>query len=213
MTLMNSKPEELQAYMALSDLALLDKVLLPEEIAWQELIRRFRGLIFRCITKVLCKYESVLSNEDINEIFSEVCFNLLRNDMRKLRKYDPDRGSKLGSWIGLITINTSYDHLRVTARQPILDRIDGVFDREDVGPGPLDQLLAKEKRSWLNFLAADFSPKDQHFMELYFGRGMAPAEIARHMNISVKTVYSKKNKIRNRLVALAHASQPEALAA
>lgn len=213
MTLNSNKLEELQNYAALSDLDLLERVLLPEEIAWRELIRRFRGLIYRCITKVLCKYESVLSNEDINEIFSEVCFNLLRDDMKKLRKYDPNRGSKLGSWIGLISINTSYDHLRVTARQPILDRIDGVFDREDGGPGPLDQLLDKEKRSWLNYLASDFSPKDQHFMELYFGRGMAPSEIANHMNISVKTVYSKKNKIRNRLVALAHAAQPEALAA
>jgi len=42
-------------------------------------------------------------------------------------------------------------------------------------------------------------------MELYFQRGMEPAEVARLMNISVKTVYSKKNKIRNRLVAMAQA--------
>jgi RNA polymerase sigma-70 factor (ECF subfamily) len=200
-------------YPSLNDLDLLQEVLSQDEHAWRELIRRFRGLIYRCITKVLCKYESVLSNEDVNEIFSEVCVNLLRNDMKKLRAYDPERGSKLGSWIGLITINTAYDHLRVTARQPVLDRIDGLLDREDSCPDPLDQLLEKERYRRLTNLALDFSPRDQRFLELYYGRGMQPSEVARVMNISVKTVYSKKNKIRNKLVALAQASQPEALAA
>lgn len=200
-------------YETMNDLALLEAVLSADQLAWRELIRRFRGLIYRCITKVLSRYESVLSNEDVNEIFSEVCFNLLRNNMKKLRVYDPRRGSKLGSWIGLITINTSYDHLRVTARQPVLDRIDGILEREDCRPDPLDRLLEKERWHRLNNLAADFSARDQRFMELYFGRGLKPCEVARAMNISVKTVYSKKNKIRNRLVALAHQIPAEAMAA
>jgi RNA polymerase sigma-70 factor (ECF subfamily) len=198
----------------LSDLELLGEVLSGDEAAWRELLRRFRGLIFRCIGRVLCKYESVVSSEDINEVFSEVCLNLLRNDKKKLRAYDPDRGSKLGSWIGLIAINTTYDHLRVTARQPLLDQIDGIVDDEDSRPSPLDLLLEKERLCRLTELALDFSKKDQRFMELYYGRGLAPHEVAREMKISIKTVYSKKNKIRNRLVALARASyRPAALAA
>ena len=197
----------------LTDMALLEVVLAQQEHAWRELIRRFRGLIFRCIGKVLCRYETVLSNEDINEIFSEVCFNLVRNDMKKLRAYDPARGCKLGSWIGLISINTAYDHLRVTARQPLLDRIEGVIERVDQHPDPLDRLLEKERLSHLNSLATDFSDKDQRFLELYYGRGMKPSEVARVMNISVKTVYSKKNKIRNKLVALALGAPAEAMAA
>jgi RNA polymerase sigma-70 factor (ECF subfamily) len=197
----------------LDDLTLLEHVLASEELAWRELVRRFRGLIFRCITKVLCKYESVLSNEDVNEIFSEVCFNLLRCNMKKLRAYDPKRGCKLGSWIGLISINTAYDHLRVTARQPLLDRIEGVIEREDQDPSPLENLLEKERWNRLNSLASDFSDRDQRFLELYYGRGLQPSEVARAMKISIKTVYSKKNKIRNKLVALARVSHPEAMAA
>lgn len=193
-----------------SDGELLLAVLRREEDAWCELLRRYRGLIYRCITKVLCRYESVLCNEAVNEVFSDVCLNLLRNDMKKLRAYDPKRGSKLGTWIGLITIHTAYDNLRVTARQPVLDRIDGVLEREDCVPGPLDQLLSKERRSQVNDLASEFSPRDRRFMELYFGKGLSPAEVAAVMDISVKTVYSKKHKIQNRLVALAESSQPAA---
>ena len=202
-----------QPFPEIADGALLGAVLRREEDAWCELLRRYRGLIYRCITKVLCRYESVLCNETVNEVFSDVCLNLLRNDMKKLRAYDAERGSKLGTWIGLITIHTAYDHLRVTARQPVLDRIDGVLEREDCVPGPLDQLLSKERRSQVNDLASDFSPRDRRFMELYFGRGLSPTEVAQVMNISVKTVYSKKHKIQNRLVAMAQSSQPAALAA
>ena len=196
-----------------ADDVLLRAVLRRDERAWCELLRRFRGLIYRCITKVLCRYESVLCNETVNEVFSDVCLNLLRNDLKKLRAYDPARGSKLGTWIGLLTIHTAYDHLRVTARQPVLDRIDGVLDREDCVPGPLDQLLDKERWDHVNDLAADFSSRDQRFIELYFGRGLTPSEVAQVMNISVKTVYSKKHKIQNRLVALAQSAQPAAMAA
>lgn len=199
-----------QQFSEISDGMLLSAVLRREEDAWCELLRRYRGLIYRCITKVLCRYESVLCNEMVNEVFSDVCLNLLRNDMKKLRVYDPKRGSKLGTWIGLITIHTAYDNLRVTARQPVLDRIDGVLEREDCVPGPLDHLLSKERRSQVNDLAADFSPRDRRFMELYFGRGLSPAEVAQVMEISVKTVYSKKHKIQNRLVAMAQSSQPAA---
>ncbi|MCA9664494.1 MAG: sigma-70 family RNA polymerase sigma factor [Myxococcales bacterium] len=204
--------KELINFADLSDLELRDAVLAQSEGAWRELLRRFRGLIYRCITKALSKYEAVLSSEDVDEIFSEVCFNLLRNDMKKLRVYDPERGSKLGSWIGLISINTAYDHLRGIARQPILDRIEGAPERTDAAPGPLDQLLRKERYDRLNGLAERFSARDRKFMELYYGRGMAPVEVAKHMGISVKTVYSKKNKIRKRLIALAE-GQPQALAA
>src|SRR5262249_15639183 len=128
-------------YRSLEDGPLLASVLGHDERAWRELIRRFRALIFRCITKVAGRYDAVLSNEDANEIFSDVCVNLLRDDMRKLRAYDPERGSKLGSWLGLLAINTAYDYLRATTRRPILDKLEGAPERAAPDPSALDELL------------------------------------------------------------------------
>src|SRR5262245_52846323 len=90
------------AYRAMADGPLLNAVLGKDQVAWRELIRRYRSLMFRCITRVASKYDAVLSNEDANEIFGDMCMNLLRDDMRKLRAYDPARGTKLGSWLGLL---------------------------------------------------------------------------------------------------------------
>ncbi len=77
------KPLDELGYRMLADGPLLDRVLARDQVAWRELIRRFRGLVFRCITKVAGKYDAVLSNEDVNEIFGDMCFNLLRDDMRE----------------------------------------------------------------------------------------------------------------------------------
>ena len=40
---------------------------------------------------------------------------------------------------------------------------------------------------------------DQTFVRLYYMDGLSPEEVAEEMQISVKTVYSKKHKIRSRL--------------
>jgi RNA polymerase sigma-70 factor, ECF subfamily len=202
------KPNFELDYRVLPDGPLLSNVLHNDQVAWNELLRRFRGLVFRCIGKVAGKYDAVLSNEDVNEIFGDVCFNLLRDDMRKLRAYDPTRGAKLGSWLGLLAINTAYDYLRQTSRRPLLDRLDGAAERAGEDPSALDTVLEKERWGYLNTLLADFSARDRRFVELYYGAGLLPEEVAAAMNISVKTVYSKKNKLRSKLLALAGQSPP-----
>ena len=49
-------------------------------------------------------------------------------------------------------------------------------------------------------MLAEFTDKDRTFVELYYQRGLEADEIAAEMQISLKTVYSKKHKIRAHLV-------------
>jgi RNA polymerase sigma-70 factor (ECF subfamily) len=175
-------------------------VLLAEDRAWSELVSRYRALIYRCVTKVTSRYAPSLSSVDIDEIYADVLMNLLRDDMRKLRLYNPNRGTKLGSWIGMISINSAYDHLRSAGRRPMLDRVDGSPDpHEESDRSPLDVLIEKERWGSLNNLLTDFSDKDRTFLSLYYGEGLDAAAVADRMSISLKTVYSKKHKIRAHL--------------
>jgi RNA polymerase sigma-70 factor (ECF subfamily) len=187
----------------MDDRALLDAVLEREELAWHELVRRFRGLIYHCIGVAVKRGEGTLPVEEYDEIFCEVCVNLLRNEMNKLRRYDPERGTKLGTWIGLIAIRTCYDHLRAAARRPSLEGSDPPVDQEDERPSPLDELLDKERHEQLATLVTDLTPRERFFFDLYYRRGMEPSDVAREMNVSIGTVYAKKNKLRSRLLALA----------
>jgi RNA polymerase sigma-70 factor, ECF subfamily len=184
-----------------TDRELLKWVLRNDARGWNELVRRFRPLIYRCITKVTLKYSPTLGSADLDEIYADVMMQLVRDDMHKLRIYNPTRGTKLGSWIGMISVNAAYDYLRSAGRRPVLDKVDGVLDpHEECDRTPLDQLIEKERWDHLNGLLADFTDKDRTFVELYYQKGMEADEIAAEMQISLKTVYSKKHKIRAHLV-------------
>ncbi|HEU0037593.1 MAG TPA: sigma-70 family RNA polymerase sigma factor [Kofleriaceae bacterium] len=184
-----------------SDRELLKFVLRSDARGWAELIRRFRPLIYRCITKVTLKYAPTLGSADLDEIYADVMMQLVRDDMHKLRIYNPARGTKLGSWIGMISVNAAYDFLRSAGRRPLLDKVDGALDpHEECDRTPLDQLIEKERWDHLNELLSDFTDKDRTFVELYYQKGLEADEIAAEMQISLKTVYSKKHKIRAHLV-------------
>jgi RNA polymerase sigma-70 factor (ECF subfamily) len=186
-----------------TDRELLRHVLRSEGRAWAELVRRYRPLIYRCITKVTLKYSPMLGSADLDEIYADVMMHLVRDDMHKLRIYNPARGTKLGSWIGMISVNAAYDHLRGAGRRPVLDKIGDAATTEvaeEADRTPLDLLIEKERWGHLNELLNDFSDKDRTFVELYYQRGLEADEIAAEMQISLKTVYSKKHKIRAHLM-------------
>jgi RNA polymerase sigma-70 factor (ECF subfamily) len=184
-----------------TDPELLAWVLRSDKRGWAELIRRYRALIYRCITKVTLRYAPRLSNADLDEIFADVLMQLVRDDMHKLRIYNPARGAKLGSWIGMLAVNAAYDFLRGAGRRPLLDKLDGQLDRiEENDRTPLDRLIEKERWEHLNSLLAEFTDKDRTFVELCYHKGLEADEIAAEMQISLKTVYSKKHKIRAHLV-------------
>ena len=199
MTLLTPPPSKSPAEWP--DRELLKWVLRSDARGWAELVRRYRPLIYRCITKVTLKYAPTLGSADLDEIYADVMMQLVREDMHKLRIYNPARGTKLGSWIGMISVNAAYDFLRSAGRRPLLDKVDGTIDpHEECDRTPLDQLIEKERWEHLNGVLAEFTDKDRTFVELYYQRGMEADEIAAEMQISLKTVYSKKHKIRAHLV-------------
>ncbi len=180
-----------------SDIELLQSVLVRENSAWTQFLQRFRPLIYRCIAKVVMRHAPDLGSADMDEIYSDLLFNLLRSNMRKLRLFNPRRGTKLSSWIGMITINTTYDFLRNIGRRPYLDRIDGICETmQACDRNPLDTLLEKERWSHLNHILEGFSVKDRTFLSLYYADGLDADTVANEMSISLKTVYSKNHKIR-----------------
>lgn len=194
----------------MSDAALLDAALLRDERAWRELARRYRPLVYRCAARVLRRHDPAGSVEDLNEVCGEVWYSLLRDDMHKLRAYDPARGARLSSWLGMLAVNAACDFLRQRARRPPLlylcprDDRQGDAAREVPAPEPsaLDELLRKERYRIVSALLAGFSRRDRDFVALYFESGLSAEEVAAQMGISVKTVYSKKNKVRVRLASL-----------
>jgi len=182
-----------------SETELLAGLLARDGVAWREFHRRYDRLIYRCIHKVTARFTSVISSEDVREIYALFLLNLTARDMHKLRTFDPERGNKLSSWIGLLATNTAWDYLRTVARQPQCTQLADAEDLRASNPDPCHELMDRERWSLVNETLQAFSDKDRHFVRLYFVDGLTAEEIAEQMAISVKTVYSKKHKIRCRL--------------
>jgi RNA polymerase sigma-70 factor (ECF subfamily) len=178
---------------------LVEAMLEGEDLAWKEFHRRYDRLIYRCITKVTGRFAGVLSSEDIREVFATLVLQLLSNDMHKLRSFDPARGNRFGTWVGMLAINAAYDHLRSLRREPGRGPLSEAECVWSEWADPFSEVERKQREQMLAELLRGFSAKDRQFVALYFDQGLEPEEVAARMRISVKTVYSKKHKIRTRL--------------
>jgi RNA polymerase sigma-70 factor, ECF subfamily len=185
-----------------TDEVLVFSMIANDAKAWREFQRRYERLVYRCITKVTRRFASVLTQEDVREIYATLVLSLLCNDKHKLRSFDPERGTRFSTWIGLLAINCAYDHLRAARREPLKGTLAEADDLVSKTPDPFEQVAEQEHAAIAARTLDAFSDKDRTFAALYFGEGMDPSEIARTMNISVKTVYSKKHKIQSRLESI-----------
>ncbi len=184
-------------YLSLSDeQALLQGMLAGEAQAWRMFHQRFRGLIWRCITKMLGRHAN---EEDVREVYATLMVQLLSNDMHKLRSFDPERGNRLSSWLGLLATHCACDYARGQRRydqQAPLGEDDWM--ESDV-PSPYEVVVHKERMLQLSSALSALTEKDREFVTLYFGEDLPAEQVAQRMQISLNTVYSKRSKIQARL--------------
>ena len=191
---------------AWTDDQLIARLIKSQPLAWREFERRYERLIDRCILKVTRRFSSVVSADDVREIGATLRLSLLANDMHKLRTFDPERGNRFSSWIGLLAINCAYDYLRSVRREPGKAALTEASDLAAETPDPFETVVSRQRANIAQKLLESFSARDRAFAALYFGEGLDPNVIARRLNISVKTVYSKKHKIQARLEAMQRAA-------
>ena len=181
--------------------ALVDALVANDATAWREFQHRYDRLILRCITKVTKRFAAV-SQDDVREIYAQLLVSLLSNGKSKLRAFDPARGSRFSSYIGMLAIHCAYDWLRAVRREPQREALTEAVELSSDLPDPFESAAAQERADLAARVMQGFSERDRTFAALYFGEGMEPHEIARSMKISVKTVYSKKHKIQCKLESI-----------
>ena len=192
----------LQGTPAADDRTLVRALLTDDPQAWREFNTRFSRLVLSTISRVTARFSGVVSQDDLREIYATFCVQLLANDKLKLRSFDPERGAKMSTWLGLLASHTTYDFLRSARREPRRAALSEAEELSSSLPDPCESALMRERASLVSELLAHFTDKDRAFIQLYFGEGLAPEIVAERLNISVKTVYSKKHKIQARLQIL-----------
>jgi RNA polymerase sigma-70 factor (ECF subfamily) len=186
---------------------LIASLIAGDQGSWREFARRYNRMIEACIARVTTRFPGLMGQEDVREIYALFCLNLLANDRHRLRTFDPERGVRFSSWLGLLAVHTAYDYLRTARRQPQGPCVEDVPNLVAQIPEAATAFERREQAKYVAKLVEELSERDRQFMSLYFGEGLSPECVAEKMGISVKTVYSKKHKIRSKLEALIGQSQ------
>jgi len=182
-----------------SETELLERLLASDANAWRELNQRYARLVTSCIQRVVARFSKRVSVDAVEEIYATFSLKLLANDKHKLRSFEPSRGNKLGTWLGMLATHCAYDYLRSVRREPSSVCLTEAESLTSESHDPCESAVLSERAQLVRELLADFSEKDRQFVTLYYQDGLSPEHVAERLGISVKTVYSKKHKIQRKL--------------
>ena len=185
----------------LDEAALIPSLLSNDERAWRTFHQVYQPRLQGAISRVTRRFPQLSGTDHVDEIYGTLCLRLLSDDKRRLKSFDPARGTPLGAWLCTLARNSAHDFLRSRQRQPWLGRLgEELTEAEPCSdtPDAFSVCLTREQTEQLEELLTTLSERDQEFMRAYL-EGLEPEEIAEQLGISVSTVYSKKHKILARL--------------
>lgn len=170
-----------------------------ERDAWRAFRERFGPVIRCCVAKTLRRYGATFSADDVDDLSADVWLQLLRDDRSRLRRYDPSRGFRLSTWLGMIATNYTIDHLRRSRAHCYVDDLPCAELPEQCAESP-DQLVERrEHRRIASAAMARMSQREREFLLACYRDERAPTELAAELGVAVNTVYSRKFKLRAKL--------------
>ncbi len=189
------------------ELDLVARLLRDEPAAWRFFTREYSRVALGCIRRVLSRFARVTDDHDVDEIYARFCFELLAQDRKKLRCFNPEKGSRLSTWVGMLATNATYDYLRRIKRDRVCDPLPEHDCIQSDSASPFEQASLQQRAAQTAKVLEQLSDRDREFVELYFGQGLEAEEVASRMSISIKTVYTKRHKISAKLEAMVAEAQ------
>jgi RNA polymerase sigma-70 factor (ECF subfamily) len=175
----------------LTEIELLQGCIAGDKKRWTTFVERYNKLIYHTIYKTLRVNATATNPDDINDLFQEIFTSFCANNCKKLRMFDPHRGVSLASWLRMITVRTTIDHLR--KRRPLTS-----LDELPVEPsqtGGQEAIVDEESLNLLRGVVEQLPPGDKLLIELAFMRELPAEEVAGILDISLTAFYTRKNRV------------------
>ena len=193
--------------MQAEDRRLLKACLEGRREAWDELVERYSPYVYFLIHATFRKHHRHFDDGTVEEIHNTVFLAILEDDMRRLRSFRGENGCTLRSWLRIITINRSIDHLKSLRTMLSLDATDedGISlgdSLSDGGPSAeemMQRVQAPEAAAVISTAVMGLSPADRELYDKLFDEGLDAAEVAETLGISVGAVYTRKCRMLDRM--------------
>ncbi|MCX5894596.1 MAG: sigma-70 family RNA polymerase sigma factor [Proteobacteria bacterium] len=170
--------------------------------AWRVFINQYSPLVYYMIQKMLRSRHADAGRGEIDDLHNEIFLSIMDNQGKKLRQYEGKNGCTVSSWVRMIAVRATIDHLRKNRDTASLSDETTTREVERVtAPSLTPQKLLEdeEKKQILHDLIASLPPQDQLFLKLLYYQEVPPQDIAKLFNSSTNAVYSRGNYLREKL--------------
>lgn len=187
------------------DEVLLDRLLkarseVDRQAAWRELVQRFSRLIASCVRRAFERWRVRPTDEDVDDLVSEVWIALLHDDLRRLRAFDATRGARLSTFVGLIATNVAIDRLRLRRIDAVsLDQLESCERALSVRETITSDLEDRQRAILAQRALARLPSHERQFCTDVFAEERDPAVLARELGVTKTTIYTRKVKVRDKL--------------
>jgi RNA polymerase sigma factor (sigma-70 family) len=167
-------------------------------------VQRFSDLIYRSVRGTLTIKQVPFNQQDLEDFHNTVFMKLFEERFKKLRQYQGRNGCSLASWIRLLAVRITLNHLRKRG-------INGIGGQsKQIRLEDLAELKANDMGAWAEMEKAeqwrslqegiqDLPPRDRLFVKLHFESELSIQEVARTMRLSIQNAYTVKHRAIQRL--------------
>lgn len=183
------------------EVRLIGGLLRNDDGAWREFERTYAPAIRASIGRILRRFSHVATSDAPREVYAGFCLGLIQ-EKKRLLTFDPARGTRLGSWLIMLAVHSTYDYLRAVKRRPFGVPIENMYDLASSSPQADELCISQQRDAVLQALLKDLTERERQFVNLHFELGLEAEQVASRMGISVKTVYTKRHKLQNKLESM-----------
>lgn len=169
--------------------------------AWERFVEEYSKLVYFSIHQTFKMKGVNASQDEANELFNEVFLGLFENNFAKLRNFKWKNDCSLATWLRLITSRKTIDYLKSKRRRSKMLDIDSPEVQEELeAESEVEHsVLDGEREELLRRAVSQLSAEEINFLNLCFIKELAPEKIAEMLGITVSSVYSRKNRIKEKI--------------
>ena len=182
------------------DRALIDRALGGDQRSVALLIDRIMPAMRAAVRQGLRRRGGSCNAHQGDDLVQEAWVRLVREDGRRLREYQPERGASLATYVALIASSEATDVLdreRARKRGGGAEADDWESHALPSDDDPESVLLGKELESGLaRHLEEGLPARGRLVFRFLYGDGLSAPDTARAMNVSTQVVYNWQHRIR-----------------
>jgi len=173
-----------------------------DDKAWEDFVRAYSRLIWSAIHRTVRSFSTFCTPVDAEDIYSTIFLSLVEQDFRKLRQFSARNECSLSTWLTVVSVNHTIDHLRREKNRthPKIEDLpeacaavpDHRWDMESI-------LMLQQESDMLSRALAELPDQDRRIYELLAHQDHTPEQAAASLGISVPAFYTRKHRVIEKL--------------